>query len=246
MGTQIQWGWHSFANPDRLTPEETLKEYDFGRGKKELYATQFKEEGRQQDAANWFRVNPHRLHLGIVGFDVEEGTDIEQVTDVHQKLCLWDGKIESRFKLNGEDYQVETVCHPSNDMIAANITSKAHTGICFRFPYPTGAHCDDACNWEAVDKHTTTIVTQNESSAVLKHTLDSTEYFVTLCWEGKATLNEKAKHYFVLTPMDDHLAFTCAFTSTAPSTQPVTVAQTQEEAKNYWNSFCKEGATVEF
>ena len=44
-----QWGWHSFANPDRLTPEETLKEYDFGRGKKELYATQFKEEGRQQD-----------------------------------------------------------------------------------------------------------------------------------------------------------------------------------------------------
>lgn len=114
LGTQSQWGWHSFANPDRLTPEETLKEYDFGRGKKELYATQFKEEGRQQDAANWFRVNPHRLHLGIVGFDVEEGTDIGQVTDVHQKLCLWDGKIESRFKLNGEDYQVETVCHPSS------------------------------------------------------------------------------------------------------------------------------------
>ena len=46
--------------------------------------------------------------------------------------------------------------------------------------------------------------------------------------------------------MDDHLAFTCAFTSTAPSTQPVTVAQTQEEAKNYWNSFWKEGAAVDF
>ena len=149
---------------------------------------------------------------------MEEGTDIEQVTDVHQKLCLWDGKIESRFKLNGEDYQVETVCHPSNDMIAANITSKAHTGICFRFPYPTGAHCDDACNWEAVDKHTTTIVTQNESSAVLKHTLDSTEYFGILYWEGKATFNEKAKHYFVLIPMDDHLAFTFSFTITVFST----------------------------
>lgn len=140
-------------------------------------------------------------------------------------------KIESRFKLNGEDYQVETVCHPSSDMIAAHITSKAHTGICFRFPYPTGGHCDDACNWEAIDKHTTTIVTQNESSAVLKHTLDSTEYYITLHWEGKATLNEKAKHYFVLTPIDDKLAFTCAFTSEAPSTQTVTVEQTLEEAK---------------
>lgn len=246
LGTQSQWGWHSFANPEHLTPEETLKEYDFGRGKKELYATQFKEKGRQQDAANWFRVNPHRLHLGIVGFDVKEDTDIEQVTDIHQKLCLWDGKIESRFKLNGEDYQVETVCHPSSDMIAAHITSKAHTGICFRFPYPTGGHCDDACNWEAVDKHTTTIVTQNESSAVLKHTLDSTEYYITLHWEGKATLNEKAKHCFVLTPMDDKLAFTCAFTSEAPSTQTVTVEQVQEEVKNYWNSFWKEGAAVDF
>ena len=246
LGTQSQWGWHSFANPEHLTPEETLKEYDFGRGKKELYATQFKEKGRQQDAANWFRVNPHRLHLGIVGFDVKEDTDIEQVTDIHQKLCLWNGKIESRFKLNGEDYQVETVCHPSSDMIAAHITSKAHTGICFRFPYPTGGHCDDACNWEAVDKHTTTIVTQNESSAVLKHTLDSTKYYVTLHWEGKATLNEKAKHCFVLTPIDDKLAFTCAFTSEAPSTQTVTVEQIQEEAKNYWNSFWKEGAAVDF
>ena len=29
LGTQSQWGWHSFANPDRLTPEETLKEYDY-------------------------------------------------------------------------------------------------------------------------------------------------------------------------------------------------------------------------
>ena len=46
--------------------------------------------------------------------------------------------------------------------------------------------------------------------------------------------------------MDDHLAFACAFTSTAPSMQPVTVAQTQEEAKNYWNSFWKEGAAVDF
>lgn len=174
-------------------------------------------------------------------------TDIEQVTDVHQKLCLWDGKIESRFKLNGEDYQVETVCHPSNDMIAANITSKAHTGICFRFPYPTGAHCDDACNWEAVDKHTTTIVTQNESSAVLKHTLDSTEYFVTLCWEvGSATLNEKAKHYFVLTPMDDHLAFTCAFTSTAPSNAACYCSTNSRRSKNYWNSFWKEAQLLTF
>lgn len=246
LGTQSQWGWHRFANPEHLTSKETLKEYDFGRGKKEFYATQFKEEGRQQDASNWFRVNPHRLHLGIVGFDVKEGTDISQVTDIHQTLRLWDGKIESRFKLNGQAYQVETVSHPTDDMIAVHINSSSHTGICFRFPYPTGAHSDDACNWEAIDKHMTILVREDTSSAVFKHVLDSTEYYITLHWEGKATLSEKTKHYFVLTPEDDDIAFTCAFTSESPFGPTVAVKQVQDNAKKYWNTFWKDGAAVDF
>ena len=52
LGTQSQWGWHSFDNPKNLKPEEALKEYDFGRGHKELYATPLKEDGRAKDAAN--------------------------------------------------------------------------------------------------------------------------------------------------------------------------------------------------
>lgn len=35
LGTQSQWGWHSFANMDGYRHEETLSEYDFGRGHKE-------------------------------------------------------------------------------------------------------------------------------------------------------------------------------------------------------------------
>ena len=69
LGTQSQWGWHSFGNPDNFTPNETLKNYNF-RGKEEPYAVQFNDDERQKDAANWFRANPHRLHLGIIGFDI--------------------------------------------------------------------------------------------------------------------------------------------------------------------------------
>ncbi len=245
LGTQSQWGWHSFANPRHFTPEETLKDYDFGRGK-EPYATQFNEKGRQKDAADWFRANPHRLHLGTVGFDVKEGTDIGQLTGIRQKLSLWSGRIESHFSLDGEDYRVETVCHPSADMIAARVFSKAHTGIRLRFPYPTGGHSDDACDWQSVDRHTSAIIAQDKSSAVLKHTLDSTEYYVTLRWEGKAALHEKSRHCFVLTPADDTLAFTCAFTREAPSTQAFTMEQVREEAEKHWTAFWKEGAAVDF
>ena len=38
LGTQSQWGWHSFGNPNKYKPEEYLKEHDFGRGHKEIYA----------------------------------------------------------------------------------------------------------------------------------------------------------------------------------------------------------------
>ena len=42
LGTQSQWGWHSFANPDGYKPEDAWKEYDFGRGHKEIYSCKFK------------------------------------------------------------------------------------------------------------------------------------------------------------------------------------------------------------
>ena len=69
LGTQSQWGWHSFGNPENYKPEEALVEYDFGHGHKELYATQPKEPGRAKEASDWYRVNPHRLHLGIIGLE---------------------------------------------------------------------------------------------------------------------------------------------------------------------------------
>lgn len=246
LGTQSQWGWHSYDNPQNYTHDETLKEYDFGRGKKELYSTQFNEAGRRKEAANWFRVNPHRLHLGIVGFELDEDASPGQFTEINQTLDLWRGVINSRFTLNGVPFSVQTSCHPASDMIAARIESKAHAGINFRFPYPTGGHADDACNWEANDKHSTTIVSQDGQSAVLKRQLDATTYYVTIRWEGKATLAEKSKNYFVLTPAEDAFSFTCAFTPDAPSAETATAGQVRSAAADYWTAFWKNGAAVDF
>ena len=68
LGTQSPWGWHIFPNPENLKFEETLKNYNF-RGWDEPYATQFEANTRADRAANYYRVNPHRLHLGILGFE---------------------------------------------------------------------------------------------------------------------------------------------------------------------------------
>ena len=104
LGTQSQWGWHSFDNPEHLRFEETLKAYDFGRGHEELYSCQLK-EGRGKAASDWYRVNPHRLHLGVIGF---EGLEPEDISGIDQTLDMWDGVVRSSFKARGKDVRVLT------------------------------------------------------------------------------------------------------------------------------------------
>jgi hypothetical protein len=250
LGTQSQWGWHSFANPERYLPEEALKEYDFGHGHKELYATQFNEPGRPRAAADWYRANPHRLHLGMVGLELDKRITPAQISRISQKLDIWKGEIESRFACAGADFEVKTRVHPTIDLIAATVTNRLHCGVNFRFPYPTGVHTDDACRWDANDLHSTTLIRSTPRSALLKRTLtdDGTTYYVALQWEGEATLSRKEANYFVLTPHQDTLSFTCLFTPREPAAtrQLPDCAATAAAAADYWQAFWSQGAAVDF
>lgn len=245
LGTQSQWGWHSFNNTENYRYEETLQTYDFGRGHLEPYPV-LPGGKRKNEAANWFRANPHRLHLGIVGFELEESERAFHITDIRQQLDMWNGNIKSRFKYKGEEVQVETVCHPHMDMIAAHIITSKHMGIKFRFPYPTGKHSDDACDWSKNELHSTRLVSYTSQSATLERILDETTYRVVVRWKGKGKLIEKEKNYFLLMPEEDDFTFTCAF-SPVPLTKPVPdFKATVKEAKKYWNKFWKEGGAVDF
>ena len=95
LGTMSQWGWHWQKNPKQLREEESWKEYDFGRGHKEIYATQSSGDKRAQEAVDWYRVNPHRLHLGTIGLAL--GTDPKAVSSINQTLDMWRGEIKSSF-----------------------------------------------------------------------------------------------------------------------------------------------------
>ena len=91
LGTMSDWGWHSFANPENYQPEESLRNYDFGRGRKEPYAAQIRDDQRAKAAGDWYRVNPHRLHLGTLGLSL--GNDAKQIKQIDQTLDMWEGVI---------------------------------------------------------------------------------------------------------------------------------------------------------
>lgn len=249
LGTQSEWGWHSFDNPEALRIEESYKMFDFGHGHRELYATEYKEKGRARDAAIWYRSNPHRLHLGCIGLEVE-GLKPSDIKRPRQKLDMWTGQITSTFTVNRSTYTVTTVCHPVHDLVSGQVSSRhqgEHVSINLRFPYPTGAHSDDACNWKANDRHRTELVSQTDGSAVLKRTIDQTTYYVTLCWQETAQLTEKAPNYWVLTADGNQLTYSCEYQPTLPTTTTTpTFSMTSTASANHWQQFWINGAAVDF
>jgi hypothetical protein len=244
LGTQSQWGWHSFANPEHYIHAETLKSYNF-RGKEELYSVQFDKPERSKNAAEWFRVNPHRLHLGIIGFDFAE-TDFYAINNIDQKLNLWKGEIESSFTYQGKPVNVTTLVHPRKDAVCAHIVSALRPAIRFRMPYPTGNHTDDACDWNSNDKHQTDILLQTANSAILKRTIDATIYYIRIAWKGKASLTASGKNNFLLKPETDDFSFTAEFTESEPQEVPVDFDSSRVKATEFWSTFWNTGAAVDF
>ena len=244
LGTQSSWGWHSFANPEGYKHEETMKDYDFGHGRTEPYATEFKEKGRQREASIWYRMNPHRLHLGVLGFAIDS-VELKNINGINQCLDMWKGEIDSRFTYKGMEHRVQTVCHPQQDIVAAKVQSAARTPLILRFPYPTGAHCDDACDWNADEKHSTDVVSQTEDEVLLKRVIDETAYYVRLSWKGKAVLSRAGRNAFMLTPQTDKIEVACLFTQDSGQ-RTVGFEVAHKAAANRWKAYWTEGGIVDF
>lgn len=195
LGTMSDWGWHSSSSLEHYTVKDVLVERDFGRGHKESYAAQFKQPGRQQDAEHYLRANPHRIHLGTVGLDLD---DISQVKDVDETLDLWSGRIRSSFTYMSQKFNVQTICHPSRDLITSRIESDGEIRILIRFPFPTAKHTDDACDWDSPTKHSTTVFNNSVDNVILNRTIDDTKYAVRFGWRGNASFSKLGPNTFML------------------------------------------------
>ena len=246
LGTQSQGGWHSFPNEMGYKHSETLKNYDFGRGRQEPYSVQFPEKGRQQDASNWYRANPHRLHLGVLGLELGN-VQLQDIEHIHQYLDMWNGTIKSNFDIGNNHYEVSTASHPKLDMIATTIFSTSgNPAVKLHFPYPTGNHTDDACDWVANEKHSSSVIRQTERSLVIKHVLDNTVYYVTVSWENDAKWSQKEKNYFIIQSQGHSLNLTCRFSAEMPIVENSSTKTTFKASSAYWKRFWRNGAAVDF
>lgn len=254
LGTESEWGWHSFINDSNFRFEESLKKFHLN-GRDVPYSVQWSTPERNKNASNYFRQSVHRLQLGNIGFELtkKDGTlaTIEDIHDIHQELDMWTGGIKSHFTVEGIPVDVITYAHQSQDAIAVQVRSAliadGRLSVRIRLPYPTGNFDDIGDNWTNDNKHQSAITGNTGNNAVITHTLDTTTYFIHTVWNGKALLKEKAKHYFLLTPSGSNV-FECSVRfQPAKNNLPVpSFTAVQTNSAQEWQRFWMRGGAIDF
>ena len=247
--TMSQWGWHTKPMPENLVGKTyQLTDYDTY-GRKVAYQT-----GRagQQELYDYLRENPHRLHLGKIGLRLLKADKSEakssDISDVNQKLDLWTGIIESRFKFEGKDVTVKTAAHPTLDLLAVSVESAliSEGKLAARFAFPYGSQTMQAADWSQPEKHRSEIVNQLANRAEIHRTLDKDQYFSTLEWQGNARLTTEKAHHFLLEPAQNQkLEFVVSFSEKAPLKNPPAASEVFTASENHWKNFWTNGAAVE-
>lgn len=253
LGTESDWGWHSFPNPNHYTLKDVIKEYNV-HGRNIPYVRTFKKPQRKKNASAWLRQNPHRLDLGKISWDIRMANDstvsLDDIKNIHQQLDLWNGEIHSRYTINNKPVNVKTLCSQQNDKIAVRATSplfkKGKMNMKIHFSYGSG-DWENACDWNSPDKHQTLILDSGMHHLLLKRILDTTIYYVKIHWKGDAHVQRIKKHEFKLIPgqKDSVFSFTCQFSSKRSKEQAIGYSKIESENKKAWAHFWKSGGIVD-
>lgn len=252
LGTLSHWGWHTAPNPEGWDIDRfQFREFPDLHGRRVGYADV--PGNRQTPEVRWLRGNPHRLHLGQVGFLLTradgKAAEPNDLKDIEQTLDLWNGVLLSRFSLEGQKVEVQTVCHPTLDLLAVRVESpllrQGRIGIQIHFPYGTGSTA--TADWTRPEAHETTLAQPTPGLAHFARRLDGDTYHATAAWTADATLTEKARHRFVLTPGTgtDALEFVCGFARAPLDAGLPTFDQTRAAARNHWNRFWQTGGAID-
>ena len=253
LGTESEWGWHSFLNTNHYKFDETLKDY-FIHGRNIPYSVQLKQPARAKEAVEWFRQNPHRLQLGNIGFDIikKDGNlaTINDIKDIHQTLDLWTGEIHSKFTVENIPVDVVTVCNQQQDAIAVKVISpllkEQRLHLRLRFPYPTAAWADVGNNFTNDDKHVSKVILQKNNAALFQHTIDTTIYYVAAKWQEKSSIKKIGPHYYNIVPdATGNFEITFYFSQNKNISSVPTFAATETNSEQQWKKFWESGGAVD-
>lgn len=254
LGTQSNWGWHTNPNTEGFDRSETLRYLEV-EGRQVPYRHQLKNPERAKAACNYFRENPHRLHLGMIGLVLinskGEIAKLEDIKNAKHQLNMWTGGISSEFVFDGQPVKVEVYCHQEKDMIAAKIESpliaSGQLVVQWKFAAGVAENTHAGYDFNSPEKHQSVLKPISKNEVLINRTLDNDHYQVAIEWQGEATVEENAQHQFVLQPKNGEvLEFSCLFAPEIKNMQLADFTSTKTNNKQLWKSFWEDGGVVDF
>ncbi len=247
--TMSQWGWHTKPMPEHLKGQKLkLTEYETY-GRKVGYMTT---KTGQEELFDWLRENPHRLHLGQIGFRLikADGSEAKasDITDIEQRLDLWTGIIHSSFKFDGMPVKVRTSAHPTTDSLAFSVESPliAEKRLSIRIAFPYGSQTMQAADWTSPEKHTSETGISRSTYTFLRRTLDRDAYSVGIRSAEPGKLQRIGPHHFLLAPDEGSKLNAAVIFTPLSSLQMPNGAAIEAASEQHWKTFWQNGAAVDF
>lgn len=258
LHTLSDWGWHTAPNPNGYTAADARVNYKVG-DREIPYDSGAAAKGYSA-AADWLRSNPQRIDLGRIGLVMQkadgERVKVEDLQEIHQKLDLWTGIIESSFKVEGEPVTVETVCDPDSSLISVHIESpllaQGRLAVEIAFSYPADDFATTSL-WDKPDAHQT-VMHLSEGRCDFARTLDADHYFAAVTWSGGGLMKMDAPHHFTLIPQyynggpkpeEAAWDFTVAFSPNPVAAALPGFAQTRAASVSHWKEFWSTGGAID-
>ena len=254
LGTQSNWGWHTNPNTENFDRSETLKYWDV-QGRKVPYRHEIKDNERVKAACNYFRENPHRLHLGMIGMVLTkadgEQASIEDIKNARHHLDMWTGEISSDFEFEGQPVKVKVYCHQQLDMISAKIESpliaEGKLAIQWKFPTAVPVNTHAGYDFNSPEKHQSVLKQISENEILIDRKLDNDTYQVAISWKGEAGISKTDEHQYLLQQKNgESMEFNCLF---APEISNTVLPGFDETASNNelaWAEYWQNGGVVDF
>ncbi len=251
IGILSTWGWHSFPNPNGYKLDDfkftTIKKHD-----REFVYPAARTSNPPPDAG-YLRGNPHRFGLGRIGLEMTHADGskvaITDLKNIEQRLDLWAGITTSSFEVDGTQIKVQTAVHPQRDevgvIVESPLLSSGRLKLRLAFPYASAAFGPDYQDWGHPDSHETTVARRGDNGADFSRTLDNTHYNVLAKWSSDASLNETAKHQYLLGSTANRLELTAWFSPQPIEAEADNVAAIQQASRNHWRDFWMSGGAID-
>ena len=246
--TMANWSWHSYPNAlgSRYTTDDVvMEEFDFD-NRKVRYALNMQEGN--EEPYTWLRKNPHRYSIARIGFMLD-GHEIDEkdLSDIYQRLHLYDGILESGFSIEGKQTKVKSACDPKQDSLLFEIESDLFCDekLSIEMTLPYGDHHKSGANWLCPEKHRTTVISASPYSVYLNHQMDwDNSYIQITVLNGEAEFSvSEAEHKVCIYGKDKQITLRFDF-SNSPLKTFDHDNNIMTDAACHWHSYWEKGAAI--